>query len=207
LAYFYKDIDQFIIPGFPVVVDFTGFPVPPGQNPGTFLGIVSAPVNGDSGDIDGFEVSVQVAGDLIHDSIRDFGLVANYSSTDSSIEPAPGITIDIPGLSKDVANATLYYENENFSARVSNRYRSKFLGEVGGFGGGRAFKEIKSESVLDAQVSYTFTSGRAEGLTLLLQGYNLTDEPMTTFAGDDRLVIDYQSYGASYMIGASYSYE
>ncbi len=112
-----------------------------------------------------------------------------------------------PGLSKNVANATLYYENETFSARVSNRYRSKFLGEVGGFGGGRAFKEIKSESVLDAQVSYTFTSGRAEGLTLLLQGYNLTDEPMTTFAGDDRLVIDYQSYGASYMIGASYAYE
>jgi len=207
LAYFYKDIDQFIIPGFPILTDFTGFPVPPGQNPGTFLGIVSAPINGDSGDIDGFEVAVQLAGDVIHDSIRNFGLVANYSSTDSSIEPAPGVSIDIPGLSKDVANATLYYENESFSARVSNRYRSKFLGEVGGFGGGRAFKEIKSESVLDAQISYTFTSGRAAGLTLLLQGYNLTDEPMTTFAGDNRLIIDYQSYGASYMIGASYSYD
>ena len=207
LAYFYKDIDQFIIPGFPILTDFTGFPVPPGQNPGTFLGYVSAPINGDSGSIDGFEVAVQFSGDLIHDSIRDFGLVANYSSTDSSIEPAPGVTIDIPGLSKDVANVTLYYENEAFGARVSNRYRSKFLGEVGGFGGGRAFKTIKSESVLDAQLSYTFNSGRFEGMSLLLQGYNLTDEPMTTYAGDPRLVIDYQSYGASYMIGASYSYE
>jgi iron complex outermembrane receptor protein len=209
LAYFYKDIDQFIIPDFPVLTDFTGFPVPPGQNPGTFEGFISAPINGDEGSIDGFELAVQFSGDLIHDSIRDFGVVANYSSTDSSIKPIPGsdFEIDIPGLSKDVANVTLYYENESFSARVSNRYRSKFLGEVGGFGGGRSFKEIKSESVLDAQVSYTFSGGTFDGMTLLLQGYNLTDEPMTTFAGDNRLIIDYQSYGASYMIGASYSYE
>ena len=209
LAYFYKDIDQFIIPNFPVLTDFTGFPVPPGQDPGTFLGYVSAPINGDNGSIDGYEVAVQFSGDVIHDSIRDFGLVANYSSTSSSIEPIPGssVEIPIPGLSEDVANITLYYENDSFSARVSNRYRSEYLGEVGGFGGGRSFKDIKSESVLDAQVSYTFTSGRFDGLTLLLQGYNLTDEPMTTFAGDNRLVIDYQSYGASYMIGASYSYE
>ena len=209
LAYFYKDIDQFVVPDFPVLTDFTGFPVPPGQDPGTFLGYISAPINGDEGSIDGFEVALQFSGDLIHDSIRNFGLVANYSSTNSSIKPIPGedIEIDIPGLSKDVANVTLYYENETFSARVSNRYRSDFLGEVGGFGGGRAFKEIKSESVLDAQVSYAFSGGRLDGLTLLLQGYNLTDEPMTTFAEDPRLVIDYQSYGASYMIGASYTFE
>jgi len=209
LAYFYKDIDQFIIPNFPVLTDFTGFPVPPGQDPGTFLGYISAPINGDNGSIDGYEVAVQFSGDVIHDSIRDFGLVANYSSTSSSIKPIPGssVEIPIPGLSEDVANITLYYENDSFSARVSNRYRSEYLGEVGGFGGGRFFKDIKSESVLDAQISYAFTSGRFDGLTLLLQGYNLTDEPMTTFAGDNRLVIDYQSYGASYMIGASYSYE
>ena len=209
LAYYYKDIDQFIIPNFPVLQDFTGFPVPPGQNPGTFEGFISAPINGDNGSIDGYEIAAQISGEMIHDSIRNFGLVANYSSTDSSIKPIPGddTEIPIPGLSENVGNVTLYWENESFSARVSNRYRSKFLGEVGGFGGGRAFKEIKSESVLDAQLSYTFPSGSLEGMTIMLQGYNLTDEPMTTFAGDERLVIDYQSYGASYMIGASYSYE
>lgn len=209
LAYFYKDIDQFIIPSFPVLTDFTGFPVPPGQNPGTFLGYVSAPINGDSGSIDGWEVAVQLSGEIFADAIRDFGVVANYSSTDSSIKPIPGsdVQIPIPGLSEDVANITLYYENDSFSARVSSRYRSDYLGEVGGFGGGRFFKDIKSETVIDAQLSYTFSSGWADGLTVLLQGYNLTDEPMTTFAGDERLVIDYQRYGASYMVGVSYSYE
>jgi iron complex outermembrane receptor protein len=118
----------------------------------------------------------------------------------------PGVEIAIPGLSEEVANFTAYYENDTFGARVSARYRSDFLGEVGGFGGGRFFKDIKAETVIDAQLNYNF-SGRMEGLSLLLQGFNLTDEPLTTFAGDDRLILDYQSYGRSYMVGVSYRYE
>ncbi len=216
IAYFYKDIDSYIIQDFPVLTDFTGFPVPPDPTPdpitgdrppGTFEGFVSSPVNGEGGHIRGWEFALQLTGDIIHDSIRNFGIVGNYADTDSEIEPVPGVTIAVPGLSEEVANVTLFYENENFSARVSNRYRSDFLGEVGGFGGGRFFKDIKSTSLLDAQISYAFTSGALEGLTLLLQGFNLTDEPLITFAGDERLVIDYQRYGASYMIGASYVYE
>ena len=126
---------------------------------------------------------------------------------DSSIRPIQnGPTIPIPGLSEEVSNVTFYYENESFSARISSRYRSDFLGEVGGFGGGRFFSDISSENLVDAQVSYNF-SGQLEGLTLLLQGYNLTDEPLITNFGDDRLIKDYQRYGASYMIGASYTFE
>ena len=215
IAGFYKDLEQFIVE-LPVLTDFSGFPVPPDQTPdpvtgdrppGTFEGFVTAPVNGEGGDITGFEVAFSITGDMIHDSLTNFGLVGNYSITDSSIEPIPGIKIDIPGLSEDVGNITAYYENETFSARISNRYRSEFLGEVGGFGGGRFFKDINSESLVDAQVSYTFIDGPMAGLTLLAQGFNLTDEPLQTFAGDPRLVLDYQRYGRSYMVGASYDFE
>jgi iron complex outermembrane receptor protein len=209
LAVFYKDIDQFLI-NLPQVEDFTGFPFDDtaGQ-PGTFQGYVTRPENGDGGDISGVEVSVSINGDLFSDAIRNFGIVANYSYTDSSIEPLPGIEIPIPGLSRDVANVTVYYENDSFSARVSNRYRSDFLGEVSGFGGGREFRTIEGESILDAQLSYNF-SGSLEGLTLLAQGFNLTDEPLRTFdpgsTGTNR-IIDYQRYGRSYMVGASYRFE
>lgn len=215
IAAFYKDLEQYIVE-LPLLTDFTGFPVPPDPTPdpntgdrppGTFLGFITAPVNGDGGDITGFEFSVSLTGDLLHESLTNFGLVGNYSNTSSSIEPVPGVEIAIPGLSEDVANVTAYYENENFSARISNRYRSEFLGEVGGFGGGRFFKDIEGESIIDAQLSYTFTDGPMAGLTLLAQGYNLTDEPLRTFAGDPRLILDYQRYGRSYMIGASYSWE
>lgn len=222
LAYFYKDLEQFIV-DLTQVRDFTGFPVPVDGagnpiDPGTNLGTVNIPTNGEGGSISGFEIAFSLNGEMIHDSLSNFGIVGNYSQTDSKIKPYEGVPdevrggipadleIAIPGLSEEVANLTLYYENDSFSARISNRYRSDFLGEVGGFGGGRAFKDIKAESLLDAQISYNF-SGRLEGLSLLLQGFNLTDEPLITFAGDDNLIIDYQRYGSSYMIGAAYTFE
>ncbi|MDJ0917339.1 MAG: TonB-dependent receptor [Woeseiaceae bacterium] len=212
VAFFYKDLEQFIVT-IPQLRDFSGFPVPTDPDtgnpyvPGTNLGFVSIPSNGEGGDISGIEFAFSLSGEMIHESIRDFGIVGNYSNTSSSIKPIPdGPEIDIPGLSDDVFNATIYYENESFSARVSSRYRSEFLGEVGGFGGGRFFSDIASENLIDAQLSYTF-SGQLEGLTLLLQGFNLTDEPLITNFGDDRLIKDYQRYGSSYMIGASYTFE
>jgi len=217
IAGFYKDIDQFSIP-LPVLYDFTGFPVPPDptpdpmtgdRSPGTFQGFVTVPVNGEGGDITGFEVSLSLSGEMIADAMRNFGIVANYSSTSSGIKPDPnGPEISIPGFSEDVANITVYFENDSFSARVSNRYRSEFLGEITGFGGGRNFRQIDSTSILDAQMSYSF-GGALEGLTLLLQGFNLTDEPLRSFASldDDRFIADYQRYGKSYMIGASYRWE
>lgn len=212
LAYFYKDLEQFIVT-IPQLRDFSDFPVPTDPDtgspyvPGTNLGFVSIPSNGEGGDISGVEIAFTFNGDMIHDAIRNFGITGNYSQTDSSIRPLPdGPSIAIPGLSEEVSNVTVYYENESFSARVSSRYRSDFLGEVGGFGGGRFFSDISSENLIDAQLSYNF-SGQLEGLTLLLQGYNLTDEPLITNFGDDRLIKDYQRYGASYMIGASYTFE
>ncbi len=211
VAVFYKDLKEFIIEQ-DLPFDFTGFPTPPpgtGQDPtvGTNLGFFKVPVNGQGGDIQGVELAVQFSGDLISDAIRDFGIVANYSHTTSSVK-ADGVNeIKIPGLSEDVANITGYYENENFSVRVSNRYRSEFLGEVAGFGGDRNFRTIQDESVLDAQIGYVFT-GRLEGLTLMLQGFNLTDEPLGSFDNEDeRFVRDNQRYGRSYMVGVSYRVE
>ena len=60
--------------------------------------------------------------------------------------------------------------------------------------------------MIDAQASYFF-GGRVTGLSLLFQVYNLTDEEFTTFSNDDtRQVIDYQQYGRTYLVGASYSW-
>ena len=208
VAVFYKDLKEFIL-NQDQIFDFTGFPAPvdPGTVIGTNLGFIDTPVNGQGGDLQGFEFSVQVTGEIINDAIRDFGIVANYAYTESSVEPDGQEEIKLPGLSEDVANVTLFYENEAFSARVSNRYRSEFLGEVSGFGGDRNFRTLQSESVLDAQIGYTF-SGRFEGLAVVLQGFNLTDEPLGSFDNDDgRFIRDNQRYGRSYMIGLSYRAE
>ena len=143
--------------------------------------------------------------ELFAPPLEGFGVVFSYSSTDSEIEPIPGVTISVPGLSEEVINTTLYFERDGFQARVSNRFRSDFLGEVNGFGGGRDLRSIKEESIVDAQIGYEFQDVPLEGLAITLQGLNLTDEPFTSFeALTETRTIDYQQYGSTFLLGINY---
>ena len=76
-----------------------------------------------------------------------------------------------------VINTTLYYEKYGFSARVSNRYRDDFIGEVPNSMRRSRCKNVSAESLLDAQIGYEFQSGALKGLSVSLSGTNLTDEP------------------------------
>ena len=43
-----------------------------------------------------------------------------------------------------------------------------------------------------------------EGLSIFLQGQNLTDEPFVSTQGDALKIRDYQNYGSTYLLGFSY---
>ncbi|WP_233243454.1 TonB-dependent receptor domain-containing protein, partial [Caulobacter sp. HMWF025] len=175
---------------------------------GTKIGLVSGPDNGDGGFIRGLELSASLQGDLLWEPLKPFGLIISGSFTDSEVTLEKGTNpITIPGLSKKVINTTFYYEKDGFNARISNRYRGKFLGEVAGLSAARIFRTVNEESVLDAQIGYEFRDGPLSGLSLLLQANNITDEPFKTYDNNDpRQTIDYQKYGATYMFGVSYRY-
>ena len=212
-AAYYKSIDNWVLGGQRVEVDYSGVlpffeQVFPGITgiPGVTRGSSSAPNNVDGGWLSGVELAASIPFDLFLDGPLDgFGVFASLSFTDSEIDPTGGGPIQIPGLSETVGNITLYYEKAGFEARVSNRYRSDFLGEVTGFGAGREFRSVKGESVVDAQIGYRFDGGRFDGLAVSLQGLNLTDEEFGTYLNDDeRQVKDYQRYGRTFLFGISY---
>ncbi len=205
IAAFYKDLETYIY-NQTVPFNYSGYPSD--VSPLTFTGLATTPQNGEGGSIQGVEFALSLPGGMVHDSLDGFGAFLTYSYTDSEIESdGPGSATPLPGLSEQVGNLTLYFEREGFSARVSGRYRSDFLGEVAGFAAGRELRTVEGETIVDAQVSYMLQSGPAEGLNLLLQGYNLTDEPFKTFANDDpRQVRNYQQYGRSYLVGLSYQF-
>ena len=206
LATFYKDLSTYIYDQ-PRLVDFAGFPTG-GVTPALTTGIVSRPSNGDGGNISGYEVSLQVAGEMLSPALEGFGAVFNGSFTDSEIARGTGDpSTPLPGLSDTVMNLTLFYERGGFSARISGNHRSDFLGEVQGFGAGRTLRSISEEELIDGQISYAFEGGRFDGLTLYLQGTNLTDEPFVGFLNNDhRQIKDWQSYGATYFLGMSYRF-
>ncbi len=207
LAAFYKDLKTYVYDQS-VIYDFTGFPT--GGNPAPVLrqGLLTTPQNGKGGSLKGVEFAASMPFALLTPVLDGFGVQFSASYTKSSIQPNPGDPSQpIPGLSKTVANLTGYYEKNGFSFRVSDRYRSKFLGEVTGFGNGRNYRQVKGESVVDSQIGYTFSDGPMNGLSLLVQVNNLTNEPFVTYQNNDpRQVIDYQTYGRTYLVGLNYKF-
>ena len=66
---------------------------------------------------------------------------------------------------------------------------------------------VAAETVVDAQVGYEFQSGILQGLSILAQVNNLTDEPFKTFEnGDERRTIDFQKYGRTFLVGVNYRF-
>ncbi len=218
IAGFYKDLNDFVNPADGFLFDFADFvagELTPAQAAtlGTSVGFINGPTNNGFGSIKGIELGVSLPGELFSESLSPFGLVTSTSFTDSEVtlflevDPTVMATITVPGLSKWVVNSTLYYEQDGFEARVSHRYRSQFLAEVSAISAQRTFRDALGESIIDAQIGYQFQTGPLEGLRLTAQGLNLTDEPfVTTVFGEPRQVIDHQSFGRTYLIGASYTF-
>ncbi len=181
----------------------------------TFTGPTSRPANNGRGNLIGFEGTVSVPFNLITDALDGFGFIGNLSYVESAIRfNGSALKLPVPGLSKWTSNATVYFEKAGFEARASVRRRSRFLGEISAISATRDFAVIEAETLVDAQIGYAFQEGTTlEGLSIQLQGKNLTDRPYTTFAisrledlRDPRLVRDYQRYGRSFLLGLTYKY-
>ncbi|GAA0645520.1 TonB-dependent receptor [Brevundimonas lenta] len=207
LAGFYKDLDSYIYDQ-QQRTDFTGYAYTGPNAPLIREGYISTPQNGEGGVIQGIEFALSVPFDLLWQPLEGFGMTYSASWTDSEIVSNPGNPAQpMPGLSENVSNITVYYEANGFQARISNRYRSEFLGELSGVGTDRIQRMVDAESVVDAQIGYEFQSGPLEGLSALFQVGNLTDEQFKTFENNDaRRVIDYQQYGRTFLVGLNYRY-
>ncbi|GGN03196.1 TonB-dependent receptor [Shewanella xiamenensis] len=208
VAVFYKDLENYVYNQFTEFDFSTLFPQKPTDNP---IGNIDQPQNGEGGYVQGIEAAVSVDFGMFADVLGGFGTVLSGSYNDSEVKETPtSEPTTLPGLSEKTFNATVYYENSGFEARISSRYRSDFLGEVTKISLQRENVNIKAETVVDAQVSYDFSESGIEslyGLSVLFQVNNLTNEPFTSYFGSDqRLVRDYQNYGRNFMLGANYKF-
>lgn len=206
---FYKDLKSFVY-NQTIPFDYGGFPTPTGTPAGTpTLGRSDVPINGEGGSIYGVELAATLPLNTFVSFLDGFGVTGGGSWTKTQIKPTPTSPAeDIPGYSKWVVNGTAYFEKWGFSARGSARYRSSFVGELSGFGGNRQRRRALDETIIDAQIGYEFPKGTTlEGLSLFVQGQNLTDERFATVdPAYDLAVIDYQSYGRRFLAGASFRF-
>jgi TonB-dependent receptor len=218
-AIFYKDLTSYIYTQARDGYDFSdlvaGYVPPPGSPPAQTTGTFTAPFNGQGGSLRGLELSASLPFDLFAPSLEGFGLLANASFNDSSIQirdpdSASSVgsgDIDLPGLSKHIYNLTAYYEHAGFEARISQRRRGDFIGEIGNFAGNRTLRYVVGENITDAQISYAFGEDSAlSGLTVLLQASNLTNSGYETYAGTRDRPLEYIKWGRTVLLGGSYKF-
>jgi len=99
---------------------------------------VTTPVNTEGGKLSGFEINVQQPFSFLPGVWKNLGVLLNYTQVKSNIDylvsPTSNavITDDLVNLSPKSANATLYYDDNTFSARISASRRSGFVTRVPG---------------------------------------------------------------------------
>jgi iron complex outermembrane receptor protein len=213
LQLYYKHLDDYIDPSANVTnFDYSGFPKPAGLVPSTPIGVFSGPVNTHGGWIKGGELAGTLPFDLISPMLSGFGMTGGVGYTETKAYNADGSQSAIPGYSKWVANLTAFYEKNGFNLRGSMRYRSGFLGDFALFSGGLDRQAVLAETVYDAQIGYDFPKdSKLAGLSVFLQGQNLTDERQATLAQINGAAVPdawlkYQTYGRRFLAGFTYKY-
>lgn len=219
-AVFYKDIDTYIqTVRESRTFGSTGLPLsllPPGQDADTVYAVTS-PINTDGGPLKGFEISYQQPFSFLPAPFDRFGALLNYTYVQSEIEYATsatsGVTVtdDLVNLSPRAYNATLYYEDERFSARVSASYRDDYLQTVPGRNSSTAVGAVNTNDVegkretfnIDASASFKVN----QDLTLTFEGLNLTDEYNDQYISStaDRSSV-YHHTGRQFYFGLRYTF-
>ncbi|ARR12143.1 TonB-dependent receptor [Xanthomonas citri] len=218
-AFFYKDLKSYIYTQSRDNYDFSalvaGYVPSPGSAPVLTTGTFSAPFNGKGGTLRGVELTASLPLELIFAPLEGFGIQASATFNDSDVkirdpESASSVgdgEISLPGLSKRVYNLTAYYEHKGFEARVSQRRRSDFIGEIGNFNGNRTLRYVVGENITDAQISYNFSEASSlSGLTLLLQASNLSNSPYRTYAETKDRPLEYIEWGRTIVLGVNYKF-
>ena len=188
----------------------TGLPLSllPSNFNGTEVFQVTTPVNTEGGKLTGFEINVQQPFNFLPGAFKNMGVLLNYTQVKSKIDylvsPTSSATIrdDLLNLSPKSANATLYYEDDTVSTRVSVSKRSGFLTRVPG----QNNNDVEGKNgTTNLDLSFTYKLGG--GLELTLEGVNLTNEANDQFISRARnSAVVYNVTGREYLVGLRYKF-
>ncbi|MGC1460470.1 MAG: TonB-dependent receptor [Steroidobacteraceae bacterium] len=165
----------------------------------------STPQNTSGGHVDGLELNVQQPFTFLPGFWSHFGALANLTVVNSSVSYPNGsggyVQGQLLGLSKNAANATLYYEDERWSFRVSEAYRSSYLTKIPGTEVGTDADGFLPTHNVDASLQYSVGAH----LKLTLEGVNLTNQQELEFTDTHRQLpyYDHQT-GREILLGARY---
>ncbi len=203
-AVFYKDIDSFIT-SETVGIPYNQLGLPnellQGAASPTDIFQVTRRLNGEGGALKGIEIQYQQPFTFLPGLWSNFGFTGNVTWVDSEVSYGTAGKNRLTGQSKNTANATLYYEDGPFQARVSVAHRSQYLLSFPG-ANGNSEEGVNDTTNVDASMSYEFTPN----LTFSLEGINLTDAYTDRYVDVTNRVSDYRHTGREIAVGLRWKY-
>jgi TonB-dependent receptor len=219
-AYFYKDIDSYI----QVIRQDLEYQQLTALNPSAFAASfctaatscspttifqLTSAMNTEGGPLQGFEISYQQPFRFLPGLLSNTGVQLNYTQVASEIDYCNDalcstfVTNDLVNLSPKAYNATLYYEDDTFSARVSGSFRDEYLQNVPGRNN-NALEGKMDTFTVDASASWNVT----DSVQLTFEGLNLTDEANHQWVGnqDRQSTSVYHVTGRQFFFGARYRF-
>jgi TonB-dependent receptor len=172
--------------------------LPDAIDPFTGIWNLTQPINSQNFDLDGYEILYQQPLPF------DFGIIANFTHVeatavfDTTLGP---VESNIPGLSEESYNLTLYYETDVWGARVSVNSRDDYLTSVTG-SNGNAQEANTGPTRIDLSSFYNIN----DNFTLSLEVINLDEETERNYttgpgASNLNLVREYNSTGREVLLG------
>jgi iron complex outermembrane receptor protein len=182
--------------------------------------------NTPGGPLKGYELTYQQPFTFLPGIWSKFGIQLNYTHVESSIKymfstagnSNTSVTTtftdnDLVNLSPNSYNATLYYDDGTFSARVSTSYRDGYIGEI-----------LSRENVWDLDgnqlatadvtgkdsvrnVDFNMSYRLSKKLSLTFEAINLLDTPDSRYVDSSLQLADrYTVTGRQYYLGARYKF-
>ncbi|MEE4660005.1 MAG: TonB-dependent receptor, partial [Halieaceae bacterium] len=189
---FYKDIENFI---FNTVFDedtppFNGF-----YNGIPFTEAV-IPQNGESAEVVGFEVNYQQVMSFLPGPFSGILVGLNYTYTDAEGDTGER-SIPLPASAENTFNATLGYETDRISLRLTAAYRDKYLDELGG--SPEEDRYVEDHMQIDLTANYDIT----DSIKIYSQFINLNDEPFVAYqrGPQRRRLLQYEEYSWTGRVG------
>lgn len=155
--------------------------------------------NVEGGVIKGWELGYQQAYDFLPGAWSGLGTTINYTYTTGtgSEKDFYGKTMPMADNSKNQVNAVLWYEYNQWQARIAYNYRSeRFIGRQWNDGNPAAFMQAPTAYV-DASVSYDVN----DNVSVYVQGTNLTKEYEETYMQWSDVKVNQNIYEARYTVG------
>ena len=170
---------------------------------------LSAFGNGKDGQLQGIEIALIARLDnYIEGFFSGFGIETNLALIDSEYTTPEGLKFNLPGQSDTNYSLSLFYEDYGFSARLTYRYRDRWLDETetGAVFGLDSGVYWAHQMRLDAALRYDLEELTGYQASIFLDVNNITDEADVRYSGYEWNPNQVEAYGRRMVGGIRFAF-